>query len=201
MFGYKLLIFGRVGSDMAATHSQPLIEEENWISVRGGMLRKEVAHLPVTAVHWGNKRLRLMTIRHRDTDLSKLLCGRPACERPLARVSVFRQLREAIDKAGYPPSAASAEDDGEGFREDLGVDEGQPCPKRRCSCLRGVDFITISVYRTPGEAQDGTMDIVCENINDISMHVGEHLENVCWLSRAGVGRARQERCALHPRPT
>jgi hypothetical protein len=191
---------GRVASEMAATHGQPMIEEENWISVRGGLLRNEVAHLPVTAVHWGKKRLRLMNIRHRDTDLSKLLCGRPACERPLARVGVFRQLREAIDRAGYPPSAASAGDDDGGFKEDLGVEEDQTDHKRKGPRLRGVDFITIPVYTTPGEAEEATMDIVCENSNDISMDVGDHLENLCWLSRAVLaGRADNDvRCLLAP---
>lgn len=169
---------------MAATHFQALIEEEHWISLRGGMLRKDVAHVPVTAVGWGERRLRLLKLRHRDTDLSKLLTGRPACERPLARLNVFKHLHEAIDKAGVVPSAASAEDSDEGFKEDLGVHRDEPPAKRPRVRVRGLDFVAVTVHSTPGQPLEGTQDIIFENTRDLSMDMGEHLENLTWLIKA-----------------
>ena len=70
---------------MAATNFQPLIEEEGWVTIRGGMLRKDVCHIPVTNVRWNAHRLRLTRLVQRDTHLTQLLTGRPACERPLSK--------------------------------------------------------------------------------------------------------------------
>ncbi len=169
---------------MAATHFQPLSEEEHCISLRGGMLRKDVAHVPVTAVNWGERRLRLLKLRHRDTDLSKLITGRPACERPLARLNVFNHLREAISKTGLESSAVSAEDDDVGFREDLGVDQGESPAKRLRKRVRGLDFIAVKVLHTPGQPLAGSQDIIFENTRDLSMDIGEGLDNLTWLMKA-----------------
>ena len=169
---------------MAATHFQPLIEEEHWISLRGGMLRKDVAHVPVTAVWWGERRLRLLKLRHRDTQLAKLITGRPACERPLAHINVFKHLHEAIDNAGVVSSAASAEDDDVGFKEDLGVEQNQHPAKRRCRRARGLDFVVVTVQRTPGQPDGEFQDIIFENSRVLSMDLGEQLENLTWLIKA-----------------
>ena len=168
---------------MAATHFQPLIEEEHWISLRGGLMRKDVAHVPVHAVQWGERRLRLLKLRARDTDLAKLITGKPACERPFAGLHVFRHLHEAINKAGLVTAVALAEEDDAGFREDLGVDN-EPFAKRQCIRRRGLDFIAIVVHRTPGQPLEGTQDLIFENLKDLSMDIGEQLENLTRLIKA-----------------
>ena len=151
-------------------------------------MRKDVAYVPATALWWGERRLRLMKLRHRDTDLSKLITGRPACERPLARLNVFKHLHVAIDKEGVVSSAASAEDDDAGFKGDLGVDQGvgqdEPLAKRLCVRVGGFDFIAVTAQRTPGQPLEGTQDIIFENTRVLAMDLGEHLENLTWLTKA-----------------
>ena len=104
---------------MAATNCQALIEEEGWVTIRGGMLRQKVCHMPVMNVRWGAHRLRLTRLLQRDTHLAQLLTGRPACERPLSKLMLWRHLRQAINAGGGAPSAESAADDDDiGFEFD-----------------------------------------------------------------------------------
>ena len=70
-----------------------------------------------------------------------------------------------------------------GFREDLGVDN-EPPAKRHCIRVRGLDFIAITVQRTPGQPLNGTQDIIFENVKDLSMDIGEELQNLTWLIKA-----------------
>ena len=170
---------------MAATNFQPLIEEEGWITIRGGMLRKKVCHLPVMNVRWGAHRLRLTRLVQRDTHLAQLLTGRPACERPLKKMKLWRHLRKAIDAGGVTSSAESAEDDDIGFAEDLGVEEEDPQPaKKKARRIRGLDFVEVQVVRTPGADTASTRAIIFENKAELSMDVGEALENLQWLTAA-----------------
>ena len=180
---------------MAATNFQPLIEEEGWITIRGGMLRKNVCHMPVMNVRWGAHRLRLTRLVQRDTHLAQLLTGRPACERPLSKLKLWRHLRRAIDAGGGAPSAESAEsaepgaaadDDDIGFAESLGVDEEAPQPaKKKARCrIRGLDFVEIEVVERPGSQPSRTRLIVFENKSELSMDVGEALQNLEWLIHA-----------------
>ena len=178
---------------MAATHVQPLIEEQHWLSLRGGLLGKDVVHIPVVAVGWNHRRLRFLKLRHRDTTVSKLLTGKPACERPLVGLKVLKHLHEAIDKKGIAPSTASAEDDDAGFKEDLGVDENEHPAKRPRRRVPGLDFVAVTVLRTPGQPSEGTQDILFENSRFLSMDLGERLENLTWLTNAILAeRARPD---------
>ena len=50
--------------------------------------------------------------------------------------------------------------------------------------MRGLDFIAITVQRTPGQPSQGTQGIIFENIRDLSMDIGEELQNLTWLIQA-----------------
>ena len=182
---------------MAATHFQPLIEEQGWITIRGGMLRKDVCHIPVTNVRWGERRLRFMRLVQRDTHIAQLLTGRPACERPLKKMKLWKHLRDAIDAGGLTTSAESAVDDDTGFAEDLGVEEesAEPAKKKARHRVRGLDFVGIEVFVAPGSGSEDTRTIVFENKAELSMDVGEDLENMQWLITA-VLRERRDPAAV-----
>ena len=174
---------------MAATNLRPISEAEGWIAVRGGMLRKNVCHMPVVHVRWGGHRLRLARLLQRDTNLAQLLTGRPACERPMTKMKVWKHLRKAIDAGGMVSSAESAADDDAGFAEDLGVEEEeedlQPAKKKpRATRIRGLEFVKVEVVRTPGSDAASTRAIIFENKTELSMDVGKALENLEWLLAA-----------------
>ena len=142
--------------------------------------------MPVMNVRWGAHRLRLTRLLQRDTHLSQLLTGRPACERPLKKMNLWRHLRKAIDAGGVASSAESAADDDTGFTEDLGVEEeaSQPAKKKARHRIRGLDFVEVEVVRTPGSGTASTRTIIFENKGELSMDVGEALENLQWLTAA-----------------
>ena len=169
---------------LMARDVQPLIEEGHWITLRGGNLGKDVIHVPVTPIGWRQRQLRFLKIRHRDAAVSKLLTGKPACGRPLAGLKVLKHLHKAIDEKGGFSSAASAEDDDVGFKEDLGVEQNQHPAKRRCRRVRGLDFVAVTVQRTPGQPDGEFQDIIFENSRVLSMDLGEQLENLTWLIKA-----------------
>ena len=174
---------------MVATNLQPISEADGWITVRGGMLRKNVCHMPVVNVRWGAHRLRLTRLVQRDTNLAQLLTGRPACERPMTKMKLWKHLRKAIDAGGMMSSAESAADDDAGFAEDLGVEEeeedSQPAKKKaRATRIHGLDFVKVEVVRTPGLDAASTRAIIFENKAELSMDVGKALENLEWLLAA-----------------
>ena len=178
---------------MAATHCQPILEEQGWLTIRGGMLRKGVCHIPVTNVRWGDRRLRFMRVVQRDTQVAQLLTGRPACGRPLKKMKIWKHIRSAIDASGLMSSAASAADDDLGFAEDLGVEEEEteePPKKKARHRVRGLDFVKIDVDSVPGSSDEGTRSIVFENKAEISMDVGQDLENLTWLMKAVLQERR-----------
>ena len=136
--------------------------------------------------------MRLVKLRQRDTELAKLILGRPACERPFAGTRLFHHIRVAIDKAGVRSSAASVEEES-GFAEDLGV-EAPPLKKKRVQRLRGLDFVEVDVLTKLGSPEAGTRAIVFEISHDLSMDAGEALESIQWLI-AAVLAERQDKTA------
>ena len=173
---------------MSTTHFQPLIEDAGWLSLRGGLLGGSVVHVQYRSMRWGERRLRFIRLAQRDTDLAKVLTGRPACDRPLSKLRVFCDLRAAIKAARERASISPAESAGEDtacFAEDLGVEEEPPKTRpRKTDAAHAVNFLEISVHAEPGTL-DKMRSIVFENFGKaLSMDVGESLENLNWLIAA-----------------
>ena len=60
----------------------------------------------------------------------------------------------------------------------------RPAKKKARCRIRGLDFVEIEVVERPGSQPSRTRSIVFENKSELSMDVGESLQNLEWLTHA-----------------
>ena len=114
------------------TAPAPIMIADDYIVVRGGQLKgKRIAALPVRTIGL----LHFWIVKSHDEVASLLLTGIPACHRPLCRLTLFKALHVAVQKArdaqGTLADTDAAEEDNFDFGGEAGVDIALETPMKK----------------------------------------------------------------------